>query len=104
MSKIVLSNPHSDKTLVVWLEPSGEDYWMHPGDVLTIDFDDADFAEHLIGNGHFEVSWRDDGVVVWPASRYGSTVRDRSGTEIDCGHQRPDHVDRAWREAGNSRA
>ncbi|MFE6924793.1 hypothetical protein ACFVAV_27470 [Nocardia sp. NPDC057663] len=103
MPKIMLSNPHSDKALVVWVEPWGRDYWMNPGDELTFDFDEADYAENMIGkdNGHFLVSWLDDGIVVWPASRYGSTVRDQSGTELDCGHQRPAHVDLAWREAGN---
>ncbi|MEU4319645.1 hypothetical protein AB0F85_07215 [Nocardia fluminea] len=101
MPKLMLSNPHSDKTLVVWLEPQGEDYWMNPGDELTFDFADADYSESVIGkdNGHFLVSWLDEGFVVWPAARYGSTVLDRSGTELDCGHKRPAHADLAWREA-----
>ncbi|MFF2085023.1 hypothetical protein ACFVVM_14710 [Nocardia sp. NPDC058176] len=102
MPKLMLSNSDSDKTLVVWLEPLGEDYWMNPGDELTFDYEDADYCESVIGegNGHFLVSWLAEGFVVWPAARYGSTVRDRSGAEVDCGHQRPADVDLAWRRAG----
>ncbi|MEV0683841.1 hypothetical protein AB0I35_08245 [Nocardia sp. NPDC050378] len=105
MPKMTLSNPHSDQALVVWLEPWGRDYWMNPGDEFTFDFDDADYAEHVIGkdNGDFMVEWLDDGLLLWPSSRSGSTVRDKSGTELDCGHQRPAHIDQAWRDAENFR-
>ncbi|MGW6422991.1 hypothetical protein ACWF82_09975 [Nocardia sp. NPDC055053] len=95
MPKILLSNPHSDTTLVVWIEPWGEDYWMRPGDALTVEFDDADLAEQAIDAGPFEVSWLDNGIVVWVVSRDGCTIRDRSGAKIECGHQRPDQADPA---------
>ncbi|RBO85495.1 hypothetical protein DFR74_11435 [Nocardia puris] len=80
--EILLSNPFSDKTLVVWLEAWGEDYWMRPGDAITIESD-------ATGDERFEVSWREDGLVVWPSSPRGCTVRDLAGAELECGHQRP---------------
>lgn len=71
---------------------------MNPGDEVTLEFADADYSENVIGkdNGHFLVSWLEEGFVVWPAARYGCTVRDRSGT-VDCGRQRPAPVDLAQR-------
>ncbi|MEU8896632.1 hypothetical protein [Nocardia sp. NPDC048505] len=103
MPKLLLSNPYSDKTLTVMLEPYGEDYWMRPGDAFIIEFDDADYSEHVVSNdAQFDVSWHEDGIIVWPAGRFGGTVRDQSGTELPCGHQRPEHVDRAWRKDSGS--
>lgn len=80
--EVLLSNPFSDKTLVVWLEPWGEDYWMRPGDAITLESD-------ATGDERFEVSWHEEGIVVWQSSHRGCTVRDVSGAELECGHQRP---------------
>ncbi|MFD9303213.1 hypothetical protein ACFWCB_11210 [Streptomyces sp. NPDC060048] len=35
---------------------------------------------------------------------YEATVYDRSGNEVDCGHQRPIEVLRAWTEASEAAA
>lgn len=101
MPKITLSNSHSDRVLTLWLEPRGEDYWMYPGEDFTVEFDDGDYAAGVIGadGGQFLVQWEDDGLRVWAASGLPK-VRDRTGTELECGHRRPDEVDNAWREAG----
>ncbi|WP_433672279.1 hypothetical protein ACQP06_11910 [Nocardia sp. CA-136227] len=53
MPKIRFSNT-SDKLLQVWTEPIPEDYWMRPGDVFTIAYDDNDFEESVLGDAHFD--------------------------------------------------
>ncbi|MFF0633889.1 hypothetical protein ACFYTS_15445 [Nocardia sp. NPDC004151] len=88
MPKIRFSNT-SDKLLRVWTEPIPEDYWMRPGDVFTIAYDDDDYAESVIGDAHFDVSWNDEGVTVWLGTCAFPDVYDQSGNRLECGHQRP---------------
>ncbi|MFD6463950.1 hypothetical protein [Streptomyces roseolus] len=83
MPKLLLSNPFAEKTLTVWIEPWGRDYWMRPGDVFAIDSEDRAADD----DPPFEVSWLEDGIVV--GVKGDSTVRDRGGIELECGHQRP---------------
>lgn len=89
MPKIGFTNPHSDKSFVVWVEPWGRDYWLRPGDVITVEFDESDRTEQAIGAMDFDVAWHNDGVVVWTACLDEVTVLDRVGAELECGHQRP---------------
>ncbi|MEU6586911.1 hypothetical protein [Nocardia sp. NPDC046763] len=89
MPRIRFTNPHSDKPFLVWVEPWAEEYWLRPGDAFTIEFDESDFAEQMIGNADFEVSWCDFGILVWTASGKDVAVLDRSGTKLQHGHQRP---------------
>ncbi|MFA7766357.1 hypothetical protein [Streptomyces sp. NRRL S-448] len=96
MPKIRLSND-TKKTLGIWVEPWGEDYWMNPEEKFTIVTDtpkDADPDEEP-----FEVVFHDQGASVWVNTGYEATVHDHSGNEVDCGHQRPIEVLRAWTEA-----
>ncbi|MEU8895618.1 hypothetical protein [Nocardia sp. NPDC048505] len=86
MLKLRLTNPHNDKMIAVWLEPLCEDYWMRPGESFTIEFDENDFSESMCG-AHFDVSWVDNDLVVWAGAI--AHVRDQSGVELGCGHQRP---------------
>ncbi|MGW2661357.1 hypothetical protein ACWCW7_10365 [Nocardia tengchongensis] len=89
MPKIRFTNPHYDKSFAVWVEPWARDYWLRPGEVITIEFDECDRTEEAIGEADFDVAWHDDSVVVWTASLDEVTVLDRSGTALECGHQRP---------------
>ncbi|MET7774065.1 hypothetical protein [Nocardia sp. NPDC005366] len=100
MPHISLSNPFPDKIMKVWVEPWGEDFWMRHDDALTVEFEDADFTENIIREGQvFDVHWLEDGMVVWVAA-LEFTVRDQSGAELRCGHQRPEDID----QAGKTRA
>ncbi|MFF2554856.1 hypothetical protein ACFVUS_27900 [Nocardia sp. NPDC058058] len=92
MPKLMLSNPFAEKTITVWLEPWGRDYWMRPGDVFIVEFEEGGDSEQDNGAPPFEISWLDNGITV--AVLVESTVRDRSGVELDCGHQRPVDLDR----------
>ncbi|WP_431972521.1 hypothetical protein [Nocardia sp. bgisy134] len=96
MPKLRLTNTHESKKLVIWLEPLGEDFWMCPGEAFTVEFDGSDHAEHVIGDAHFDVSWYEDGFIVWTGSRWCPSLRDKAGVELECGHQRPPAADRAW--------
>ncbi|MFD4407914.1 hypothetical protein ACFWPH_34695 [Nocardia sp. NPDC058499] len=75
MPKLTLSNLYSGKPYMVWLEPYAEDYWIPPQGELSIEFEDADFTKGVIRDGPFDVSWVDEGVVVWPAALSGVIVR-----------------------------
>ena len=97
MPKIRLKND-TEKILAVWVEPLGEDYWMHPKERFTI-------ATTETAEGGdcetvpFDVVFHDQGVSVWVNIGYEAVVYDQSGTEVDCGHQRPLEVQREWTEA-----
>ncbi|OJF84637.1 hypothetical protein NS14008_23975 [Nocardia seriolae] len=81
-----MTNPHEDKVVRVWLEPMGEDYWMRPREAFTFEFDEREFSASMCG-AHFDVSWDDGDLIVWAGAI--AKVRDQSGTELECGHQRP---------------
>ncbi|WP_405164596.1 hypothetical protein OG203_05640 [Nocardia sp. NBC_01499] len=89
MPKIRFTNSDSDKPFVVWLEPWARDYWLRPGDAVTIEYDESDFVEQANLGAEFDVVWHDRGVTVWPASSHEAAVRDQSGTDLEYGHQRP---------------
>ncbi|MGW5112131.1 hypothetical protein [Nocardia sp. NPDC004123] len=89
MPKLIFTNPHSDKSYAVWVEPWGRDYWLRPGEAITLEFDEHDRGEKMPDRADFDVAWHEDSIVVWTASRTEVAVRDRSGTELECGHQRP---------------
>ncbi|MFE3060424.1 hypothetical protein [Nocardia sp. NPDC059239] len=89
MPKIRFTNPHSDKPFLIWVEPWAEEYWLRPGDVFIVEFDESDRAEQMIGDADFDVSWYDFGISVWTASGNDVAVLDQSGTKLEHGHQRP---------------
>ncbi|MFE6921458.1 hypothetical protein ACFVAV_10475 [Nocardia sp. NPDC057663] len=91
MPKLMLSNPFAEKILTVWLEPWGRDYWMRPGDAFVIESDDRASFEQVNVDPPFEVSWLEDGIMV--GVMVDSTVRDRDGIELECGHRRPVDLD-----------
>ncbi|MFE1289749.1 hypothetical protein [Streptomyces sp. NPDC058751] len=88
--------------LVLWLEPLGEDRWLEPGEAFRVrsDYDGDELA--------FSVTcWADEedraagieNVTVWvEAGDWDAQVTDRSGNVIECGHHRPEEIDRRWTE------
>ncbi len=87
MLKLRVTNPFDDKMITVWMEALGEDYWMRPREALTVEFDESEYTESMCG-AHFDVSWLDGGdLVIWAGAL--ALVRDQSGAELECGHQRP---------------
>ncbi|MFB7719448.1 hypothetical protein [Nocardia sp. NPDC056100] len=89
MPRIRFTNPHSDKSFAVWVEPWARDYWLRPGDVITLEFDESDRAVQTSNDPDFDVARYDDSLVVWTGSINEVTVLDRLGTALECGHQRP---------------
>ncbi|MFE9581010.1 hypothetical protein ACFYO1_31870 [Nocardia sp. NPDC006044] len=89
MPKIRFTNPHSDKPCLIFVEPRAEEYRLRPGDAFTVEFDESDRAERMIGDADFDVSWNDKGIVVWTASGNDFVVLDQSGNELEHGHQQP---------------
>ncbi|MFE2999714.1 hypothetical protein ACFXG4_32535 [Nocardia sp. NPDC059246] len=63
--------------------------WLRLEDTFTIEFDESDRAEQMIGDADFDVSWDDFGIYVWTASCTDVVVLDQSGTKLEHGHQRP---------------
>ncbi|GAA1401425.1 hypothetical protein ACFQZ4_51900 [Catellatospora coxensis] len=74
---------NTGKTLLeLFLEPSGQDYWMQPGETFTV-------TSYGHWNDHpFEVAHEPGCVTVWATSWY-ATVSFRDGSEVPGGHQRP---------------
>jgi hypothetical protein len=71
-----------DELLELWLEPFGQDYWLRPGEVVTV----TSYGEW---DGHpFETVHEPGRIEVW-ASSWFATVSDSDGNEIPAAHQRP---------------
>ncbi|WP_280393500.1 hypothetical protein [Nocardia brasiliensis] len=85
MPKIRLNNI-SDKTVVVFVEPWADEYWMRPRETFTIAFD---AAQPILDDTDFDVSWHDQGIIVWTAAVVEVVVHDQSGTRLESGHHRP---------------
>jgi hypothetical protein len=87
--------------LVLWLEPLGEDRWLKPGERFRIR---TDYGGDEPG---FSVSyWVKDedratgieNVTVWVENGDAyAEVTDVDGAVVECGHQRPEEIDRKWR-------
>ncbi|WP_377272289.1 hypothetical protein [Peterkaempfera sp. SMS 1(5)a] len=92
---------HNDSQgwLTMWLEPLGEDRWLKPGEAFRVRSDY--YGDELAFSVNF---WRDDdpsaqieNVAVWIENGDCSAeVVDREGNVIECGHQRPDEINRRW--------
>jgi hypothetical protein len=71
-----------DALLELWLEPFGQDYWLLPGEAVTV-----------TSYGHsadrvFETIHEPNRITVWATSWF-ATVSDDSGNEIPGAHRRP---------------
>ncbi|MFK3979129.1 hypothetical protein ACI2K4_01995 [Micromonospora sp. NPDC050397] len=85
MSKMDVSN-ESGRKLGLWVEPWGADYWLRPGETLTVVADTA--AEQT----PFNVVMHDQGVTVWVNSASAAEVLDKDDKPVPFGHQRPTSV------------
>ncbi|MFD8012660.1 hypothetical protein [Streptomyces sp. NPDC058955] len=101
MAKIRLKND-SGKVLAVWLEPLGEDYWMNPEEGFIVSTETA--QNEGPDEVPFDVVFHEQGVSVWVNVGLEAVVRDQSGAEVDCGHQRPLEVLRKWTKAAEAAA
>ncbi|WP_432188045.1 hypothetical protein [Streptomyces sp. Tue6028] len=88
--------------LTMWLEPLGEDRWLKPDETFRVrsDYSGDELAFSV-------VFWVDDdrsagieNVAVWvEAGDCYAEVVDQAGSIVECGHQRPDEVNRRWAAA-----
>lgn len=101
MPKIRLNNDTAN-ILGIWVEPCGEDYWMNPKEQFTVTTEIPDGVDS--DEPPFDVVFHDQGASVWVNIGYEAVVYDQSGTEVDCGHQRPLEVLRRWTEAAEAAA
>ncbi|MFD7031568.1 hypothetical protein ACFWAR_26430 [Streptomyces sp. NPDC059917] len=101
MPTISLNNDTA-KTLCIWVEPWGEDYWMKPKERFTVATETPEGVHS--DEAPFDVSFRAHGVSVCVNIGYEAVVYDQSGTELDCGHQRPLEVLRTWTESAEAAA
>ncbi|MEU6482610.1 hypothetical protein [Streptomyces sp. NPDC046887] len=77
----------TDRMLTVRVEPLGEDFWLKPGERLTLVARAPEGPDS--GEPPFEVTQHDSGVNVWSHLDVEPVAYDGSGTEVHCGHQRP---------------
>lgn len=47
--KAMFTNPHSDKSFAVWVEPGARDFWLRAGEVIAIEFSESDRWEQMPG-------------------------------------------------------
>ena len=71
-----------DELLELWLEPFGQDYWLRPGEVVTVT-SYGDWDDHP-----FETVHEPGRISVWAVSWF-ATVSDHDGNEVPGAHQRP---------------
>ncbi|MFE4698526.1 hypothetical protein ACFRIC_15775 [Streptomyces sp. NPDC056738] len=92
--------------LVLWLEPLGEDRWLRPDETFRIrsDYDGDELAFSI-------TSWVNEedraagieNVTVWiEAGDFDVQVTDGAGNVVECGHHRPEEIDRKWAEAAEA--
>lgn len=71
--------------LELWLEPFGQDYWLLPGETVTV-------TSYGTWNDHpFETYYEPDRLTVWATSWF-ATVSDGNGDEVPGGRNRPSKV------------
>ncbi|MER7284039.1 hypothetical protein ABT369_57490 [Dactylosporangium sp. NPDC000244] len=68
--------------LELWLEPIGQDYWLLPGEIVTV-------TSYGTWSGHpFETLHEPGRLTVWATSCF-ATVSDEIGAEVPGGRNRP---------------
>ncbi|MEU0399435.1 hypothetical protein ABZ318_04155 [Streptomyces sp. NPDC006197] len=69
--------------LELWLEPFGQDYWLRPGERVTV-------TSYGRWDDHpFETAHEPGRITVW-ATSFFATVTDAEGNEVPGAHQRPE--------------
>jgi hypothetical protein len=86
--------------LTMWLEPLGEDRWLKPDETFRVcsDYngDDLSFSVNFWADDH-DRSAGIENIAVWIENGDCSAkVVDNEGNVIECGHQRPDDVNKRW--------
>ncbi|MFE7512787.1 hypothetical protein [Streptomyces sp. NPDC057540] len=72
-----------DALLELWLEPFGQDYWLRPGEAVTV-------TSYGRWDDHpFETVHEPGRLTVWATSCF-ATVVDAAGDEVPGAHQRPE--------------
>jgi hypothetical protein len=88
--------------LVVWLEPYGRDYWLKPGERVrvqnTYSGDEAAFELDFWAEAADRAAGIEN-VNCCVNEGYDTVVVNPDGIPLDCGYQRPDHVDARWQAA-----
>lgn len=89
--------------LVLWLEPLGEDRWLKPGERFRVRTDylgDEPALSVSYWSSPDDLAAGIENINVWVehGDAYAE-VTDSAGNLIECGHQRPDEVDRRWQES-----
>ena len=67
--------------LCLWLEPWGRDYWLSPGETVTIFGDDP--------AGWFHLQHQEGDVAIYCEGSVRDAWVEREGTRLACGHGRP---------------
>ena len=91
--------------LIMWLEPLGEDRWLAPGEVFQVrsDYtgDDQAFSITCWGNDEDRAAGIEN-ITVWiDNGDCDAQVTDRAGNIIECGHHRPEEINRKWAAAAD---
>ncbi|MFI6387126.1 hypothetical protein ACIBHY_31670 [Nonomuraea sp. NPDC050547] len=89
--------------LIMWLEPLGEDRWLAPGEVFQVrsDYtgDDQAFSITCWVNDEDRAAGIEN-IAVWiDNGDCYAQVTDRAGNTIECGHRRPEEINRKWAAA-----
>ncbi len=82
MATLTVRNRGTTKATVLYLEPWGEDYWLLPGDEVSVET--AEERKQDV----FSVDMQDEGIQVWVQATQAVVVS-ASGVVLDSGHQRP---------------
>jgi len=72
-----------DTPLMIFTEPEGQDYWLHPGESLEIHATITDL------NANFEIALHEEGMSVYPPHEMGYISVWCDNEELHVGHQRP---------------
>ncbi|MCL8012340.1 hypothetical protein [Streptomyces sp. AS02] len=71
-----------ERSLQLWLEPFGQDYWLEPGETAYV-------TSYGTWNDHpFETVHEPDCLTIW-ATSFFATVSDRDGNEFPPGRRNP---------------
>jgi hypothetical protein len=73
----------SDRLMLIFIEPEGQDYWLRPNEVAEIR------AEIKGPDNDFVLRQNEDGLTVWPSPGMGIVTIWAQDVELQCGYQRP---------------
>src|SRR5689334_4888049 len=85
--------------LVLWLEPWGEDHWLRPGETVHVRSDyggpEETFTVERFENDD-DLAAGIENITVWAEVGVADVI-DSAGTPLQCGHQRPEEIERKWK-------